>query len=116
MTFPAQLNAALSALAASGLPEHSYAPPLHRVAWRLGWYVPPPHLASFSTNVAFFGVCFGFAWGALMSVAVWAPRDMPVLIQTVGSVIGGLLFGLSMAEVYRRGARKHRLPQWSHFA
>jgi hypothetical protein len=104
MTYPSQLNAALAALAVSGLSERSYAPPLHRLAWWLGWYAPPPHLASFGMNVAFFGIFFGLALGIFMSVAVWTPQGMPLLLQIAGGVAAGILFGLTMAEVYRRRA------------
>lgn len=88
---------------------------MHRLAWRLGWFVPPPHLASFGTNVAFLGTFFGLAWGLFMGVAVWIPQGIPALFQVAAAVLAGVLFGLSMAAMYRRGARKYQLPQWSHF-
>jgi hypothetical protein len=30
--------------------------------------------------------------------------------------VGGLLLGLAMAQYYRFGARKHRLPRWADIA
>jgi hypothetical protein len=113
MAYPASIDAALSSLAAVGIPVRQSAPRFHRMAWRLGWYVPPPHFAAFAVNVAFFGGCFGLLWGVVMSIAVWSPQGMPVLLQVAGGVAAGVLFGLCMAVYYRRAARKHQLPPWS---
>jgi hypothetical protein len=113
MTRPAYLDAALSLLSAAGIRRANYAPPLHRLMWRFGWFVSPPHFATFGENALFAGVWFGVIFGVVMSVAVWSRQGMPILGQVGAAAFASILFGLSMALYYRQGARKHKLPTWA---
>lgn len=115
MRYPPALDAALSLLSATGMRSGRYAPPAHRLMWRFGWYVAPPHLATFTGNVFFLGAWFGLTFGVVMSIAAWSREGVPIVAQVVVAIFAGLAFGLSMAIYYRRGARKQQLPSWSQF-
>lgn len=98
-------------MAATGIRESNYAPPLHRLLWRFGVLAPPPHFNPFVSNVLFAGTWFGVVWGAFM----WSSSGMSWLSAVAAAVIAGLVFGVAMALYYQQGARKHKLPSWSEF-
>ncbi|MGQ0709399.1 MAG: DUF6404 family protein [Rhodoferax sp.] len=113
MTYPAKVAVALETLQATGIWRSNYAPPIHRLLWRMGVAVPPPHLASFALNLVVSAVWFGTFWGLLMWLALWSRQGMPG-VRAVGlSAVAGVAFGFFMAVYYWRGARKHNLPRWS---
>ena len=106
------VEGALSALAATGMQPTTYAPPVHRLLWRMGFHVPPPHFAGFTSNLIFSGTWFGIVWGTIMWFATWSDRGMSPAGAIVAAIVAGILFGLCMAIYYRHGARKHNLPAW----
>jgi hypothetical protein len=112
MSFEEKRQAALAMLAATGMWRSNYAPPLYRLLWRLGIKVPPPHFASFRSNFAFPGICFGVLWGLLMWLMFWSNQGVPIQRAIILSAVAGVFFGLAMAAFYRHGARKHALPKW----
>jgi Family of unknown function (DUF6404) len=109
MRFEEKLTAALGLLASTGMWRSNYAPPYHRLLWKLGAKTPPPHFRSFTANFVSAGVLFGivmwFAWWPSMSVGR----------AFIGSIFAGVLFGLCEAARYRYGARKYRIPLWRDF-
>jgi hypothetical protein len=113
MRFQQKLAAALELLASTGMWRSSYAPPLHRLFWKLGASVPPPHFLSFTANFVLAGVSFGVFWG----LAMWLTGSLHQGLSrlTAAALFAGLLFGLGMAAYYRYGARKHRIPLWRDF-
>jgi hypothetical protein len=113
MSYPPRIDSALATLAAAGIRPGNYAPPLHRLLWRAGVVLPPPHLASFGLNFIFSATWFGLGWGALMWLMVWSREPVSGLTAIGAALFAGVLFGLSMAAYYRHGARKHHLPPWS---
>ena len=113
MTYSSRLQAALDLVATTGIRESNYAPPMRRLLWRLGVNVPPPHFAGFLYNAAITGGWFAIAWGLVMWLAIWSKQGMSVHSAVGVAAVGGLLFGLAMAQYYRFGARKHRLPRWA---
>ena len=116
MKFEAKLSAALERLATTGIRRGNFSPPMHRLLWRLGVQIPPPHFASFTANFLLAGVWFGLAWGALMWFFRWESQSMPLANALGTAALAGILFGLSMAFYYRYGARKNALPSWKNFA
>lgn len=62
MGYPAIIKAAMERLEPVDTTPSNKAPPLHRLAWRAGWALPPPLLASFGFNFALMGVWFGVVW------------------------------------------------------
>ena len=113
MNYPSKLSSALAKLAATGMSRSSYEPPLYRLLWRIGLFLPPPHFASFGFNFVFTAAWFGTFWGATMWLLVWSQLGGSGVVAVAGAVAAGVLFGLTMAAYYRYGARKHNLPPWS---
>jgi hypothetical protein len=113
MRFEQKLSAALALLASTGILSGTYAPPLHRLCWKLGARLPPPHFLSFTANFVLAGVGFGVFWG----LAMWLTGSSHHGLSRLAAValFAGLLFGLSMAAHYRYGARKHNIPLWRDF-
>jgi hypothetical protein len=113
--YPADVRFALQAMADAKVPAGMRAPPMHRLLWRLGLRVPPPLLASFSSNLFVMGGLFGVLWGVLWRLLMGLVLDLGSLTLgiTVGSaVMAGLLFGLLMALLMRYQRRRYRLPAW----
>jgi hypothetical protein len=113
MTYPSKLSSALAMLAATGIGRGSYEPPLYRLLWRVGLFLPPPHFASFGFNFVFNAAWFATLWGAIMWLLLWSQLGGSGVVATITAVAAGVLFGLTMAAYYRYGARKHGLPLWS---
>ncbi len=113
MNYPAKVSIALERLAATDLKRSSYAPPFHRVLWRLGFSFPPPHFAGFFVNFAAMGAFFGVGWGFLLGMYCWFRYAMPPLTVLPFAAAAAVLFAASMAMYFRHGARKHKLPSWS---
>jgi Family of unknown function (DUF6404) len=113
MRFEQKLTAALGLLASTGMWRSNYAPPLHRLLWKIGARVPPPHFLSFTANFVLAGVCFGVFWGLAMWITGSSHQGLSRLAAV--ALFVGLLFGLSMAAYYRYGGRKHKIPLWRDF-
>ena len=107
-----QLNEALQLLAETGMMKSSYAPPFHRLLWRRGVPVRPPHFAGFWLNTLNTGLWFGPLWGLVMWLLLWSGQDHPPWLLVGASALAGLLFGLLMALFYQESARRNRLPRW----
>ena|SRR2546421_387366 len=113
MRFQQKLSAALALLASTGIWSGNYAPPLHRLLWKLGARVPPPHFLSFTANFVSAGVWFGVFWGLAMWLTVCSHQGLSRL--AAAALFAGVLFGLCMAAYYRYGARKYGIPLWKDF-
>lgn len=113
MNYPPKLSSALAMLAAAGMSRSSYEPPLYRLLWRVGVFLPPPHFASFGFNFVFNAAWFGVSWGAIMWLLVWSHLGGSAVVAASAAIAAGLLFGLIMASYYHHIARKHKLPVWS---
>jgi len=81
------------------------APPLWRLAWRMGINLPPPQFMGFIPLVLIHGIPCGLA----VCLALW--RDYGVGF----SASAGILFGLFMAGAYRSWGRKLKLPSWEEY-
>jgi len=111
-SYPPKVSVALEMLANNGMKRRSYAPPIYRLFWRLGFAVPPPHFAGFLTNCVNSGIVFGvLTWICLLAVFN-APADLvPQFLEF--SAAAGLLGGVARAVYFRHVARKYHLPPWS---
>ena len=87
-------------------------PPLWRLLWKLGAALPPPHFMRFWSLVLIFGSFFGTVWGTVMYLVLWRAQHMSLPIAVGMSLLAGLLFGLSMAAIFRRQARRLKLGSW----
>ena len=113
MSYPPKVNAALTRLAETDMSPRTYSPPLHRLLWRVGVSIPPPHFASFGANFSFLALGFGSCWGLIMWFLFWSKNGTSVLAVITFSALAGGAFGAFMALMYNRAARKHKLPTWS---
>lgn len=107
-----QLEEALALLRETGMTRNSYAPPPHRLLWRRGILVRPPHFAPFHHNMLGTALWFAPLWGFLMWFLVWSGQGQPLWIMLGASVLAGLLVGILMAIFYQENARKNHLPPW----
>ena len=100
-------------LHAQGVARYTTAPPLYRLAWRLGLEIPPPLYQPFKTLAVNFGIYFGVTWGVFMGCFIWlskGPSIASFIALVLGSILAGLWFGVFMGAYYRRKAKKLRLP------
>jgi hypothetical protein len=93
-------------IAAQGVGRYTSAPPIYRLAWRLGIHVRSPLYQSFATLALGQGALFGIMGGFL----VWWLDGLTVSRGFTVAIIGGMFFGLIMAGYTRRTARRLRLP------
>jgi len=113
--YPADVRHALQAMADANVPAGMRAPPLHRLLWRMGLRVPPPLLASFSTNLLLMGGLFGLLWSVLWQALMWLLFELgpfPLAITVGSAVMAGLVFGVMMALLMRYQRRRYQLPAW----
>ena len=115
MAYPTKVDSALAVLAGTGMSSSNYAPPIHRILWRMGTEIPPPHLASFGFNVLLSGLWFGAIWGLFMWFFTWRASGMTMGAASLAALGAGIVFGIAMASFYRYGSRKYKLPSWSQF-
>jgi uncharacterized membrane protein (UPF0136 family) len=91
------------------------APPAWRLLWRLGFEVPPPMFASFSSIALVSGLFFGTFWGLLMWLMEWSDHGFSLRAAVIAASFTGTLFGLAMATYFHHVRRKHGLSPWSTY-
>lgn len=112
MHFQTRKEHAFAVLSHKGLERRSYAPPLHRLLWKLGVEIRPPHFMGFGAVVLSSGISFAVAWGLGMWLLVWSRSGASPLFSVVAPVLAGLIYGLTMAFIYSYQRDKLRLPEW----
>ncbi|ABD56790.1 DUF6404 family protein [Jannaschia sp. CCS1] len=110
--YQTRIARAMAELEASSINSLNYAPPLFRVARRLGLKPRPPHYMSFGRAVLILGPIFGIFWGALMYVVQWRAADLALGLVVSASLMAGALFGLLMAGYYRWAGSQAGLTKW----
>lgn len=107
-----RLARALAELDASSISALNYAPPMFRMARRLGLKPRPPHYMSFRRAVLLLGPAFGVLWGGLMWLLQWQDAEVPTVVVLLASLLAGTLFGLAMAGYYRWAGSQAGLSKW----
>lgn len=107
-----RLGRAMAQLEASSIISLNYAPPMFRLARKLGLRPRPPHYMSFTRAVLLLGPAFGVMWGVLMWFVSWRASDLPVAVALLASLLAGALFGLAMAGYYRWAGSQAGLSKW----
>ena len=115
MTHKEKLNKMFDELSKKGINKNIFAPPIYRLLWKIGIEIPPPLFSSFMSIFLFSGIFFGLLWGLLMWILLWRPENLPIAIAVIGSAMAGVLFGLSIAAILRRKAKKYNLPLWKDY-
>lgn len=105
-----------------GVGEYTAAPPLYRLLWFMGMKIPPPHFQGFVALALGTGIPFGLFMGVAMSL--WAylmyrgkglSLEFALLTGLPIFLLGGALFGLTMAAYFRWSARRLNLPSWDQY-
>jgi len=102
---------ALDELAKTGMKTRYCLPPVHRLLWRLGVKVRPPHYSSFVDIVTGIATLFTLMWGSLVSLVTGATGSDILSVYLLSASLG-FFFGVFMGYYYRHGVRKHRLTPW----
>ena len=96
--------------------NYDKAPPLYRLCWRFGVFVPPPMLAGFWFNFLFMGILFGAGITAMVFSlpTYFLPNGTPSDWHRMAFIlpISGVLFGLFMAIYARKISWRYDLPTW----
>ena len=104
MTFQERRDRALTLMDDSGLPSMVVEPPLHRLLWKFGAEVPPPHFGGLwpvRLQMAMAGVVFAHGVSDMLGV--------PWPVAAIGLA---LLFGMSIGSQYDSQADALGLPSW----
>lgn len=119
-----KIEAAFADLKARGVRPREIAPPVYRLAWRLGWRLAPPHFQSFggvllTHLVTVMALAALIMWPLLTLLDPGVERrvfvvTLFVLVPAAGFVFG-LVLGLAGAAWYRKEARRLRLPSWRSY-
>lgn len=113
-TFSSKIARMRKDLAARGVSPTLAAPPVWRIAWRLGWNWTPPLFRSFWVNALIFGSVWVVLWPIVMTCL--PIPSVPHAGAAVGAVVlGGAFFGLMMACVAHVQRKRLRLPPWSEY-
>jgi len=97
------------------------APPLFRLLWMLGFSVRPPLFMTRSQLTVVMGLFFGVTMTIFFAVMLRWIEDSPSSFATripsaaVPGAIGGLVFGMVMARVFRTIADRLDLPRWEDY-
>lgn len=102
---------ALDELAKTGMKTRNCLPPIHRLLWRFGVNIRPPHYSSFVEIVIWIATLFTLLFGTLMTLITGA-HDGQFLTNFSFSAGIGFLLGLFMAFYYRHGNVKYGLSKW----
>jgi hypothetical protein len=94
-----------------GVGAYTSAPPLFRLAWRLGLRIRPPLYQSFVKLSFGAGVWFTIVWGLGTWLMFWRTEGVEASHALVGAALTGTAFGLSMGTYYRWKASRLRLPR-----
>ena len=98
-----------------GVGRYVAAPPVHRLAWRLGVEVPPPHFQGFiAVFLSFFG-SDGLAIGIVSWVLAWTVSGHDVGVVIKQAMVLGAVSGFLRACAYRRQARRLDLHRWTQY-
>lgn len=75
MNFEEKKERAIAIMESKKMWSSNYAPPLLRLAWRMGVRIPPLPFAPFWQVALLMGVPFGTIWGLLMWVFIWKDTE-----------------------------------------
>jgi len=117
--FEVRKQAALQILANTGMQRNTYAPGFHRLLWRLGVKIRPPHFMNPVSRFAFFMFAYGIAMFVALSLFAkikYSSRLTPVLEAKLLLLClsGGLLFSAALSLFITYGRWKFKLPSWNN--
>lgn len=104
-----QYDRAVEAIISKGVRRLEADPLVFRLIWRLGLRTRPPLYLGFGSLFAWNAVLFGVLFVVGMLVL---RRDAPIWVPLLASVLGSLAYGVIIAALVRRKARRLGLPAW----
>lgn len=104
-----QYDRAVALAASKGVRRLEADPPVFRLIRRLGFRMRPPLYLGFGSLFAWNAVLFGVLFVAGMLLL---QRDAPIWVPLLASVLGSLIYGVVIAALVRRKARRLELPEW----
>jgi hypothetical protein len=112
--YETRLARAMAELEASTIRRHNYAPPMFRLARRVGLKPRPPHYMSFRRAIFLLGPCIGVTWGGLMWLLQGrdAAQVVPTPVLLAASILAGIGIGALMAAYYRWAGSEAGLSKW----
>jgi hypothetical protein len=108
VTHREKVDRAVSELGAEGFSQHTIAPPIFRMFWKIGINIPPPFFIDFWSLALLEGALFGAAMAIYYSVF---HKSSHLIV----CAIGGAVFGLTVSGIARRKARGLCLPSWKSY-
>jgi hypothetical protein len=111
--YPPKIRAALAATDAAGISRRRSAPWTHRLFWRLGIPVRPPHFMGFFGYVIVGAVSFGGAGAAIYVREHQQIHDLAGFIHHMMPGLLGMAIFVAVSVAFRR---RYGLPRWSELA
>jgi len=106
-----KLETALKLLKEQNVKKRQAFPGVHRLLWKVGVNVPPPHFNSFVGN-SLFGSIFMFVFmGLWMNLFVWL-KSGRLFSELFFTFLGAIIFGIFSALLIERKKAVLDLPKW----
>lgn len=113
MSFEDRKQRALTLMDSKKMWRSSYAPPLLRLLWKMGFRIPPLPFVPFWQNFLLMSLSFGPLWGIFMWLSIWQSEGSSAAEAIARTCLAGGLFGIVMAA-YQYWLRKaNKLPDWT---
>jgi hypothetical protein len=107
MTFDERRRRALALMAETPVPGHRCAPPLHRLLWRFGVAVRPPHFGGVWPVRIQSGLIVAFFLSSMEML-----RDAGPAIWATVTIVLAALAGLGVGREYAAEAHRFGVPRW----
>lgn len=114
MNFEEKKERAIAIMESKKMWSSNYAPPLLRLAWKMGVRIPPLPFAPFWQVALLMGVPVGTIWGLLMWFFTWKDTEMLPIDAIVRSFYFDIFFGISMAIYHLWRKVANELPDWKN--
>jgi hypothetical protein len=98
-------------LEAQGVNRYTSAPPIYRLAWRLGFRVKPPLYQSFGVRTVIFGLSFVIVFVVGQWLLALSARDFMLKRALLVGIFSAALSSLATSFILWRKLERLRLPQ-----
>lgn len=112
MDFEEKKERAISIMKSKKMWSSNYAPPLLRLAWKIGIRIPPLPFARFWQVALLMGIPIGSVWGILMWFFTWKESGMDPTDAIARSLLFDVWMGISMALYHWWRRIANNLPDW----
>lgn len=113
MSFEDKKERAIAIMESKKMWSSNYAPPLLRLAWKMGIRIPPLPFAPFWQVALLMGIPIGSVWGILMWFFTWKDGGMLAADAIARSIFADLCMGILMALYHWWRRVANSLPDWN---